>query len=521
MDAANTGADLQPQSLRLLVVEDDPIVRDFCERLLRMKGYQVRVAENGRVALERLREARVDLLLTDLQMPEMGGIQLLREVQQRYPRTDSIVFTAFATVETAREALKLGAFDYLTKPVSVDDLERTVRRALEWRRIRQEKQRLSEIVALYEISQTFTSTLDTSTAVREIVRLLCRRFAPSALSLSLYHPEDEQLELLAQTGEARDAAPGERVSVARPADEGAILEGHAELVGASLVASPQHLASLVLRTNDRPVGVLRLSRTPDQPGFDADDRTLLAICASQIAASLDNSRLYQQLKEQNLQTIAALAAAIDARDPYTRGHSEQVMRYAVRLAELLGMSPAQVERVRYGALLHDIGKIGIRDSILLKPGPLTPEEFEVMRGHPTIGADIVRGIKDLRSIIPIIEHHHERPDGNGYPDGLAGEEIIPEARILAIADAYDTMTSDRAYRRAMCPEEAFAELRKGSGKQWDARFVEVFIRMVQTEGHALRLKGTRHAQPTFSELVGSTLPELASANYLSSAENLT
>lgn len=492
MDATSPPSLATP--LRLLVVEDDPIVRDFCDRLLRMKGYQVQVAEHGRAALEKMRVSHFDLLLTDLQMPEMGGIALLQEVQQRYPGTDAIVFTAFATVETAREALKLGAFDYLTKPVSVDDLERTVRRALEWRRIRLEKQRLSEMVALYEISQTFTSTLDTAIAVREIVRLLGRRFAPRSLSLSLFHPEDDELELLAYTGGPRDVATHRRTALPRPADEATILNGHLALVGDEPVVSPQHLACLILRTNDRPVGVLRLARGQDQPGFDADDRTLLAICASQIAASLDNSRLYQQLKDQNLQTVAALAAAIDARDPYTRGHSEQVMRYAVRLAELLDMTQQQIESVRYGALLHDIGKIGIRDHILLKPGPLAPEEFEIMRSHPTIGADIVRGIKDLRSIIPIIEHHHERTDGRGYPDGLFGPEVPIEAGVLSIADAYDTMTSDRAYRRAMRPEEAIAELRKGSGTQWDGRFVEVFVTMIQQEGHLLRLLHSRRTQ---------------------------
>ena len=161
--------------------------------------------------LERLGENQYDLVFTDLQMPEMGGIELLHWLRQDYPDIDSIVFTAHATVETAREALKLGAFDYLTKPVTVDDLERTVRRAMEWRRVRLEKQRLSEIVALHEMSQTFTSTLDTATAVREIVRLLWRRFSPHALSLSLFHPDDQQLELLAQRGAAIDRQPGTRV----------------------------------------------------------------------------------------------------------------------------------------------------------------------------------------------------------------------------------------------------------------------------------------------------------------------
>src|SRR5436309_1463516 len=205
-------------TIRLLVVEDDTTVRDFCVRLLRMNGYQVASSTNGVEALERLREQCYDLVFTDLQMPQMGGIALLQEMRQRYPDIDTIVFTAHATVETARDALKLGAFDYLTKPVSVDDLERTVRRAMEWRRVRLEKERLSAIVALHEMSQTFTSTLDTATAVREIVRLLWRRFSPHALSLSLLHPQVDQLELLAQGVAAVDLAPGTCVPVA----------GHAE-----------------------------------------------------------------------------------------------------------------------------------------------------------------------------------------------------------------------------------------------------------------------------------------------------
>jgi putative nucleotidyltransferase with HDIG domain len=479
---------------RLLVVEDDTNVRDFCVRLLRMNGYQVAAAENGRVALERLKQDQYDLVLTDLQMPEMGGIELLHQLRQEYPEIDSIVFTAHATVETAREALKLGAFDYLTKPVTVDDLERTVRRAMEWRRVRLEKQRLSEIVALYEISQTFTSTLDTTTAVREIVRLLWQRFAPRSLSLSLLHPEDDELELLSQRGAMIDCMPGTRARVCGY-DEMAILRAHVDLVGdeQSLVG-PSHIACLTLRTNDRPVGILQIARGVDQPGFDADDRTLLKVCASQIAASIDNGRLYQQLKDQNIQTIAALAAAIDARDPYTAGHSEQVRRYAVRLGEVLGLPSQRIEYIHYGALLHDIGKIGIRDYILLKPGPLSDEEYAIMQTHPTIGADILRNIKALRDVIPIIECHHERMDGRGYPRRVVGPHIREEARIVAISDAYDAMTSHRAYRRAMEPEQAFHILMNGRGAHWDGQFVEVFVGMMQQEGPTLILPRARAPQ---------------------------
>lgn len=494
MSTLATPEQLENGPSRLLIVEDDTNVRDFCVRLLRMNGYQVVAAENGRVALRYLSEARYDLVFTDLQMPEMGGIELLHALREQHPDTDAIVFTAHATVETARQALKLGAFDYLTKPVTVDDLERTVRRAMEWRQVRQEKQRLSQIVALHEMSQTFTSTLDTATAVREIVRLLWRRFAPRALSLSLLHPEDDELELLAQRGTGIDRAPSSRAAV-RGYDENAILRAHIELVGEEReLPGPSHLARITLRTNDRPVGLLQLARSADQPGFDHDDRTMLNVCASHIAASLDNGRLYQQLKDQNLQTIAALAAAIDARDPYTAGHSEQVRHYAVRLGEVLGLPAQRVEYIHYGALLHDIGKIGIRDYILLKPGPLNDEEFAIMQSHPTIGADILRKIKALRDVIPIIECHHERLDGRGYPRQLQGPQVREEARIVAIADAYDAMTSHRAYRRAMEAEQAFLILMNGRGAHWDGQFVEVFVEMMRREGAALVLQRPRPPQ---------------------------
>lgn len=478
---------------RLLVVEDEPDIRDICVRLLRRGGYQVATAENGQVAVDRLKEAPFDLVLTDIQMPKMSGMELLQLLRQQYQDTDVIVFTAHTTVETARDALKLGAFDYLAKPNIVEDLERTVRRALEWRRVRLEKQRLSEIVALYEISRAFTTTLDTAIAVREIVQLLWRRFAPEALSLSLLHPEDDQLELLAQRGEPTDAEPGARVKVGDHG-EGTILAAHLDLVGERPAFGPSHLVRIVLRPGDHAVGILQLVRGPEQPGFGSDDRTLLEVCASQIAASLENARLYRQIKEQSLQTIRALVAAIDARDPYTRGHSEQVMRYSVALAEALGLSPQQVERIKYGALLHDIGKIGIRDDVLLKPGRLNDEEFDLMRRHPQIGAEILRYIKSLSDVIPMIRDHHERLDGGGYPGAKRGDDIPEVARIVAIADAFDAMTSDRAYRRAMAPEEALEVLENGGGTHWDTGLVKRFAELVRGEEWAMQRIESRPAQ---------------------------
>ncbi|GAB4170461.1 MAG: response regulator [Roseiflexaceae bacterium] len=465
---------------RVLVVEDDPIVRDFCMRLLRLKGYAISAAEHGRAALKLLETESFEVVLTDLQMPQMGGIELLAHIRRRYSDLDVIVFTAYATVETAREALKLGAFDYLTKPVGVDDLERTVRRAIEWRQSQREKQRLSEIVALYEISQTFTGTLDTTVAVREIIGLLSHHFAPASVSLSMFHPEERQLELLAEHGQIVTSAVVQ--PVAAPVDRASLIRAHTLLIGDQSDTHPSQQVLHLLRAGDRPVGVLRLVRADDATAFSEREKTLLEICASQIAASLDNSRLYRQQKELYLQTIRAFAALIDARDPYTRGHSEQVMNYALRIAMELGLEEDQIERIRYGALLHDIGKIGVRDHVLLKRERLTDEEMLAMKAHPRIGAEILRHIHALRPVIPMVEHHHERLDGRGYPYGLLSDQISLEARILAIADSFDAMTSERAYRKAMPLERALQELRDGRGYQFDPEITDLFIDLILREG---------------------------------------
>lgn len=180
--------------------------------------------------------------------------------------------------------------------------------------------------------------------------------------------------------------------------------------------------------------------------------------------------------------FATLAAALDARDPYTAGHSQRVARYAEAIGRKVNLSPQTVRELRQSALLHDIGKIGIRDEILLKEGKLTDEEFAIIKQHPVIGENIIRQIQPddaMKPLLPGIRSHHERYDGKGYPDGLAGEEIPLFGRILAVADAFDAMTSDRPYRSGMPAEKAIQVLREGRGTQWDPHFVDAFIEVYQ------------------------------------------
>jgi len=208
-------------------------------------------------------------------------------------------------------------------------------------------------------------------------------------------------------------------------------------------------------------------------------------------------RLRQALRQNQelfFETIRTLAAAIDAKDPYTRGHSERVSSYSMAIAKHLGLDSEAVFRVRIGAILHDVGKLGIRDSILQKPGGLTAEEYAVMRLHPEIGSQIMAPIRMLKDILPGIRNHHETWDGRGYPDQLAGEQIPLIARIIGVADSFDAMTTDRPYQKAMTLEHVVSQLRAMAGTRFDPRVIEAFVEAVEarditppvSNGHAAR-----------------------------------
>jgi HD-GYP domain-containing protein (c-di-GMP phosphodiesterase class II) len=235
------------------------------------------------------------------------------------------------------------------------------------------------------------------------------------------------------------------------------------------------LLAIPLTSRAASSGVLLLGSS--QPGrFAREDTFVCEKIAAQMAVALENARLFEEMRSLFFSTVSSLANAIDAKSPWTKGHSERVMHLSARLAKSMGLPEDLVERVRLGGLLHDIGKIGIIEALLEKPTMLSEDEFPPMRLHPEKGVAILAPIEQLQDILPAILHHHEWYDGSGYPTGLKGENIPIESRIIAVADAFDAMAADRPYRRGFSSDEAIAELKRCAGQQFDPHIVEAFIR---------------------------------------------
>lgn len=340
---------------RLLVVDDDDSVRRIVAELLTEEGYEPTTAGGAEEGLLRMRERSFPLVVTDLKMPDRDGLWFLREVRREFPDTAIVMMTGYGQVDTAVEALRLGATDYLTKPIRAKQLFTSVSRALERRRLELENRAY-------------------------------------------------------QRG----------------------LEG-------------------VVQAKTRELEVA-----------------------------------YEEISETYRITLEALVTALDARECETGYHSQRVVRFSLAIGERLRLSPREMDDLARGALLHDIGKIGVPDQILLKPARLTDDEWVEMRRHPEVGARILSGIAFLEPAAEIVLAHQERWDGQGYPRGLKGEEIPLGARIFAIADTFDAITTDRPYRRGQSIEHALREIASHSGTQFDPRVVQAALEIDPEEWTRLR-----------------------------------
>lgn len=477
---------------RILVVDDEQVIRDIMIDFLSGEGYETVAVTNGQEALEKVMSESFDLVLVDLKMPVMDGIQFLKEVRSHKLKIPVVMMTGYGTLETAVECMKMGAQDYIQKPFRMSDVLAVIRRTIREKKIEEENVQLKEIMNLYKISEAMTSSLSLPQILEIILHTIMRELDADAVAI--HNRENAVWKVLAN--KSRDDLEEKGEDVYGEPDYEAIISQFKD--AQYLLVKGEEISRYFLAMPTR-AGLKEFMAIPliikgeilglaccysYKPGnkFLEGHAKLLTIFTSRAAGAIENARLYQQLQQTLQETIQGLVTALEAKDRYTSGHTKRVTDYAVMLARGLGLNNEEIELVRRAALLHDIGKIGIRLEALNKPGNLSQNEYEAFKEHPRHSKQILEPIHFLRDIIPIVEAHHERWDGTGYPLGLKGEEIPLAARILAVADSFDAMTSDRPYRKALSRQMAIKELKENANSQFDPLLVEVFIRELQKKG---------------------------------------
>lgn len=490
---------LHEEAARVLVVDDEKVIRGILSDFLTTEGLVVRTAENGEAALAELQQRSYNLVISDLKMPRMGGLELLEAINRLQLPVLTIIITGFGTVETAIEAMKRGAYDYVLKPFKVEDIVHIVKRALERQRLERENMRLREALSVYQISEAISQSLSVEPILRLLVDTAVDELGADAVTLLLEEGEHSghYSERLRRCRDGhQDALSQPKVAELLRCYEGAmpVLAHGAKLQQffASEIDAEQVVAfcSIPLIVRHRVVGMLNACSYTRGCKFSEGQRKMLAVLGSRTAVSIENARLYESLvdskrslevanhslEENFRQTIVGFANALEESDRYTRGHSERVSIYARLIGEGMGLSERDLDRVVLSAKVHDIGKIGIPSEKLNKASRLTPEEIAIFRTHPEKGRRILDPIPFLRDLVPAVYCHHECYDGRGYPQGLVGEQIPLIGRIISVADTYDAMTTDRAYRRALPHAAAMTELKRCAGSQFDPEIVAVFER---------------------------------------------
>lgn len=359
------------------------------------------------------------------------------------------------------------------------------------------ERKLRQAKALMELSVLVNSTLDTREIRKRAIEAATCLVNAETGSLLLVDRETGELFFEVALGEKGSALKEIRLAKGQGI-AGWVAETGESLIVHDVASDPRffkgadakstfrtrNIICVPVKTKENILGVLQ-AINKNEGSFDDEDREGLSALANQVAIAIENANLYEELRETFYETSQALAETIEKRDPYTGGHTQRVMHYSVGIGRAMGLLPKEMERLKLAAILHDIGKIGIPDNILLKNDRLNADETSKMNQHTAYGSEILGNVKKLRDIIPGVRGHHEKYDGTGYPDHLKGNDIDPIARIIAVADTYDAMTTDRPYRKALSMQTAIDELKKCSGGQFDGDVVEHFVRVLPEIGEGL------------------------------------
>lgn len=466
----------------ILTVDDDPIMTSTLQAYFQRSGYYVDVENDPCAAIERVRKRHYDILLLDFLMTPISGDQVVEEIRNFDKDIFIILLTGHKSVAPPIKTIReLDIQGYYEKDERFDQLELLVescaKSIIQMRTIQNYKNGLSAIMdSLPEIYHLQSFEHIMGVILKTASTLIQASGYVLELSPDFGQGEEEtyQDNLIKIQGETEGYPRMIKMSVWNGE------KGTAIVYDEPWVMLPFHNSS------GKIIGLLsaRVSEVPKDDKFQ-----LLEVFSKQVSVALSNVLLhslverknneimkaYAHLRSSYVEVVDALRILVDARDTYTRGHSDRVAECASMIAKAMGKDDSYCERVRIAGLFHDIGKIGVSDEILMKKGPLTEEEFAIIKKHPQDGARILSALTMFRDIVPIVRSHHERMDGKGYPDGLKSEMIPEEARIIAVADSFDAMTSNRSYRKALSIKAAVDELVKGKNTQFDPAAVEAFL----------------------------------------------
>jgi len=425
------------------------------------------LSKDVRVPLKRLvkREGLVSLLAEPMVMDgeRMGVLMICTRSRRRFTATDLKVFDAVAK-QSALAIADVGLYDRMDRKV---------------------RQKVEEISMLFTMSRSITSSVNSSLLLNTIMEKTRTLMNAKFCTLNLLDKSRTKLELAAESGLGAAGSEDFRTFEGELARK--VLKNGMPLIINEIAAYTKKIPVLLRRkrihsvafvplfSNRRHSGVLA-AYIQDVRFFEKAEVEIFGMVASLCSMAVDNAAMIDKVRKDYFNSIKTLAEIIDANDNYTRGHCDKVMKYSIEICKRLNLDQRHMNSVKTASMLHDIGKIGVDLSVIRKEGKLNDEDWAKIRKHPEIGARIVRQIGFLNDIVPIIKYHHSKFSGGGYPDpGRRGERIPIGARIIAVADAYDAMTSDRPYRKAMSHNEAIAELKRCSGTQFDPKVVDAFM----------------------------------------------
>ncbi|MDH3973455.1 MAG: response regulator [Deltaproteobacteria bacterium] len=479
---------------KILVVDDEEVIVSLAERILQREGFETAVASNCKEALSLLEEHNIDLLITDIKMPGMSGMDLLQQFKAKWPENAAIIVTGYGTIEMALDAMQRGADGFILKPFGHNDLMTVVNNAMEKMRLIEENVRLKSLLPLFETSRRMVQEVNTDNLLKYVAHVATGETGADYISIMLKKnngsfaqkiqrgldglPEKGMIAALGEEMAMKAAKTGKHIVLKKgaPGNE----------LDPIMVEGEMTSMTFPLQVKDEVFGAINLAKLgkienePDQGNID-----LVGILASQASVALKNAMLIEDLHELFISSIKSFSETIDTKSPWTAGHSERVTRYALLIGKALNFNEDDLYHLELAGLLHDIGKVGTPESILNKAGKLTKVEFQQMKKHPVAGSAIISHIKQMQSIIPAVRHHHERYDGGGYPDGLKGREIPLLARILSVADSFDAMKADRPYREGRTLAFIINEFQVNAGKQFDPEPVEALLKIIEKEEEML------------------------------------